>query len=252
MVKRATDLVGAACIGAVAAPVVVLASVASWASDRHNPFYLAKRVGLGGQTFNIVKLRSMVPDADKLGIDSTSTNDARITKIGAILRAWKLDELPQLWNVARGEMSLVGPRPQVESNTQTYTSEEELLLSVRPGLSDLASIAFADEGEILEQYADADLAYNQRIRPYKSRLGLFYVEHSSLVLDAFVLTGTVLAVVSSRTSRRWVEWVLRLYAADDELLFAALRRDSLEPAPPPGATRIFGSHRPSPQEITIS
>ena len=114
--------------------------------------------------------------ADKNGVNSTSLNDARITPVGHKIRKYKLDEFTQLWNVLIGDMSLVGPRPNVLVDTNLYTKVERKLLTVRPGITDFSSIVFSDEGKILENKKDPNLSYNQFIRPWKSRLGLIYIE----------------------------------------------------------------------------
>ena len=144
-----------------------------WLQDSHSPFYISPRVGQGGRMFRMVKLRSMAANADESEVDSTSANDSRITPVGHFIRRYKLDELTQLWNVLIGNMSLVGPRPNVERETRLYTAEERRLLTVRPGITDYASIVFSDEGAILKDEPDPDLSYNQLIRPWKSRLSLF-------------------------------------------------------------------------------
>ena len=131
-------------------PVLLLFMFLVWIQDYHYPFYIAPRVGRRGKIFQAVKLRSMVVGADKTGVDSTSTEDKRITWIGHIIRRYKLDEFPQLWNVLKGDMSLVGPRPNVEREVTLYTEEERHLLDVRPGITDLASIVFSDEGKIIK------------------------------------------------------------------------------------------------------
>ena len=132
-----------------------------WWQDKHSPFYIAPRTGRNERPFRMVKLRSMVINADKSGVDSTAANDRRITGVGQFVRRYKLDELTQLWNVLKGDMSLVGPRPNVERETRMYTPVEKRLLSVRPGITDYASIVFADEGDILKEYADPDIAYTR-------------------------------------------------------------------------------------------
>ena len=124
----------------------------------------------------MVKIRSMIINADKTGVDSTSSDDMRITSVGKVIRKLKLDELSQLWNVLIGDMSLVGPRPNVKSETDLYTKIEKNLLNVKPGITDFSSIVFSDEGDILSGSDDPDLLYNQLIRPWKSRLSLFYIE----------------------------------------------------------------------------
>ena len=121
------------------------------------PFYIADRVGKDHNLFSMVKLRSMVINADSSGVDSTSSEDLRITPVGAFIRRYKLDELTQLWNVLCGSMSLVGPRPNVLRETELYSEEEKKLLEVRPGITDFSSIIFSDEGEILANESDQTL-----------------------------------------------------------------------------------------------
>ena len=225
----------------VSAPVLIPVMFLIWAHDRHSPFYIAPRVGRGEKSFRMVKLRSMRLGADRTGVDSTAANDQRITPIGAFVRRYKLDELIQLWNVLVGDMSLVGPRPNVERETRLYTPEEKRLLRVRPGITDFASIVFADEGEILEGHADADIAYNQLIRPWKSRLGLFYVDHRSVALDLRLIVLTALALVSREAALKAVARLLRTLDAPEELSRTALREQALVPSPPPGSAEIVTS-----------
>ena len=161
----------------IASPILIPVMILVWMQDYKSPFYIAPRVGKDGNEFNMIKLRSMIINTDKSGADSTSSNDVRITPIGHFIRRYKLDELTQLWNVLIGNMSLVGPRPNVKNETDLYTKVEKNLLLVRPGMTDFSSIVFSDEGEILEDKEDPDLAYNQLIRPWKSRLGIIYIEN---------------------------------------------------------------------------
>jgi lipopolysaccharide/colanic/teichoic acid biosynthesis glycosyltransferase len=196
MSKRLLDLLVALAGLVVASPVLLPVMFLVWWGDRHSPFYVASRVGLDQRPFRMVKLRSMRIGADKSGVDSTSAGDSRITPVGHFIRRYKLDEVTQLWNVLIGDMSLVGPRPNVERETRLYTEVEQKLLSVKPGITDYASIVFSDEGDILQDHADPDLAYNQLIRPWKSRLGLFYIERRTLVLDIRLIFLTVVAILS--------------------------------------------------------
>jgi lipopolysaccharide/colanic/teichoic acid biosynthesis glycosyltransferase len=242
-VKRLLDLFGALVGLLVSSPVLVPAIVLVWAYDRHSPFYVAPRVGCDGRLFKMVKLRSMRINADRIGVDSTSSRDPRITPIGHFIRRYKLDELTQLWNVLWGDMSLVGPRPNVERETRLYTREERELLTVRPGITDFASVVFADEGEILKDQRDPDIAYNQLIRPWKSRLGIFYVRHSNVRLDLQLIRLTALAIVSRERALRGVHNELVRLAAPADLAHIALRTVSLEPLPPPGATEIVTSRQ---------
>lgn len=236
--KRVLDVIlsslGLICLLPLLLPVMFLI----WAQDRHSPFYIAPRVGAKERPFRMVKLRSMLINADKSGVDSTAANDRRITPVGVFVRRYKLDEVMQLWNVLKGDMSLVGPRPNVERETRMYTLAEKYLLSVRPGITDFASIVFADEGEILQGRADPDLAYNQLIRPWKSRLGLFYVEKKSVGLDLTLIALTVRAIMSRQAALQAVARLLKRRGADEELVQIAYRNSELLPAPPPGSNEI--------------
>jgi len=243
-VKRIFDVAVAAAGLVATAPVLVPVLVATWAQDRHSPFYIANRVARGGGHFRMVKVRSMVIGADKSGVDSTAANDRRITRVGMFVRRFKVDELPQLWNVLKGDMSLVGPRPNVERDVALYTEEERRLLTVRPGITDLSSIVFADEGQILEGAADPDLDYNRRIRPYKSRLGLLLIDHESLGLDLRIIGLTLLGAVSRQRALFGVVRILEGLGADKLLRRVASRRAPLLPHPPPGATEIVRSREP--------
>ena len=193
----------------------------------------------------MVKLRSMVIDADKSGIDSTARGDERITGIGRVIRKFKLDELSQLWNVLIGDMSLVGPRPQVECDVQLYTQFERRLLDVRPGITDFASIVFADEGDILEGAPDPDLRYNRLIRPWKSGLGLHYIASRSFFLDVRLILVTLLNVFSRRRALAVVAVLLERTGAEASLIAVARRNDPLVPAPPPGADEIVRTRVPN-------
>lgn len=238
MIKRSFDI-AAALLGLAAGSIVLVpAMLAVWLQDFHSPLYKAPRMGRDGRPFRMVKIRSMVSDADRTGVDSTSSRDARITRVGRIIRAYKLDELSQLWNVLTGEMSLVGPRPNVERETRLYTDVEKRLLSVRPGITDIASIVFADEGEILDGCDDPDIAYNQLIRPWKSRLGLFYIDHASFGLDLRIIGLTALAMVSRRRALARVEQLLSRMGAPADIRRIALRVDRLEPTAPPGSHEV--------------
>ncbi len=241
MIKRAFDLLGATAGLLLASPVLVPTTLAVWLQDFNSPFYIAPRVGRNGRAFKMLKLRSMVINADKSGVDSTGAQDRRITPVGHFIRRYKLDELTQLWNVLAGDMSLVGPRPNVKRETDLYTLMEQRLLSIRPGITDFASIVFSDEGEILADKLDPDISYNQLIRPGKSELGLFYVAHRSVLLDLKLIVLTAVAILSRPTALQAVANTLRDLGADDRLVRLALRREPLMPALPPGASELVTS-----------
>ena len=230
----------------IASPVLLPTLFLVWWHDRHSPFYVASRVGRAGVPFRMVKMRSMVINADKTGVDSTGANDRRITPVGHFIRRFKLDELTQLWNVLKGDMSMVGPRPNVKRETDLYTPVEKKLLEVKPGITDISSIVFADEGDILKDQPDPDVAYNQLIRPGKSRLGLFYVEHRSIALDLKLVFLTAVAIVSRAKALNGVQSILSKRGADQTLVELAARNTPLVPMPPPGATKIVTSRDGNP------
>jgi lipopolysaccharide/colanic/teichoic acid biosynthesis glycosyltransferase len=233
--KRALDLlVGSACF-LIAAPIVALLCILVWLGDGHNPLFVSARVGRGGRVFRFIKIRTMVPNANRNAVDTTIAGDPRVLPIGKLIRALKFDELPQFWHVLTGEMSLVGPRPNVPREVAIYTPVERGLLGVRPGITDYSSIVFADLGEVLAGAADANIAYNQLVRPWKSRLGLHYVESMTPGGDLRLIMYTVTAIL-------WREWTLGRIARDlersnapAELVRFARRHDALVPLPPPGA-----------------
>jgi lipopolysaccharide/colanic/teichoic acid biosynthesis glycosyltransferase len=245
-VKRIFDIVASATGLLLSSPVLLPVMFLVWKQDRHSPFYVAPRVGKGERLFKMVKLRSMIINADKSGVDSTGSNDRRITPVGHFIRRYKLDELTQLWNVLKGDMSLVGPRPNVKRETDLYTREEKKLLSVKPGITDFASIVFSDEGDILKDQADPDLAYNQLIRPGKGRLGLFYIDNRNLWLDVKLCVFTALAIVSREKALAAVQVTLRDLGAPADLLEIAERKAPLRPTPPPGGDRVVTSRDGNP------
>ncbi len=155
-------------------------------------FYRGRRAARGGNAFRIYKFRTMVAGAERLGGPTTASDDPRLTPFGKLLRRHKLDELPQLLNVVRGEMSLVGPRPEVLEKVARYSREEKRILNLRPGITDWASIWNADEGGALAGLRDADQAYERLIRPTKIRLQLLYCEQASLWVDLKILGYTLL------------------------------------------------------------
>lgn len=158
-------------------------------------FYRGERTGLHGKPFQIFKFRTMVVDAEKKGGASTADDDARITPVGQFLRKYKLDELPQFINVFKGDMSIVGPRPEVKRYTDLFTEEEKKILSVRPGITDWASIWNADEGAVLAGAVDPEKAYMELIRPKKLQLQMAYVRRHSFWIDLKIVGLTLLAIL---------------------------------------------------------
>jgi len=197
--KRAVDLVVGGAGLLLLSPF--LAAIALWirATSPGPAFYRGVRAGRSGRQFAMLKFRTMVQDADTRGPSSTAADDVRITPIGHVLRRFKLDELPQLINVVKGDMSLVGPRPQVISVVNDYTERERGLLRVQPGITDWASIRFRNEGEILKGSADPDADYMRLIHPEKVNLGLKYADSVSFATDVGILLHTAAIVLRLRS-----------------------------------------------------
>lgn len=236
--KRSFDVVVSAIGLVISSPILIPAIIAVWLQDFRSPFYTPQRVGKDGKLYKMVKLRSMVICADRTGVDSTSANDPRITPVGRFIRAYKIDELSELWNVLKGDMSLVGPRPNVQRETDLYTAVERGLLNVKPGITDLSSIVFSDLNEILRDTKDPNIDYNQLIRPWKSRLGLLYVANRSVILDIKLIVLTALVILSRQRALDGIQRILSDLGADEHLKRVARRQDRLVPYPPPGATQI--------------
>src|SRR6266571_3170737 len=192
--KRAMDLaVGSVALIALS-PAIALTAVRIKREDGGPVFYKAQRVGKDGKPFRMYKFRTMVVNADRIGGPSTAADDPRLTRVGHSIRKYKLDEIPQLINVVRGDMSLVGPRPEVQHYVDMYSPEERQILSVRPGITDWASIRYRNEGDILRGSDDPEQAYMEKIRPGKIRLGLEYVRQQSLWTDIKILAQTARAI----------------------------------------------------------
>lgn len=235
MAKRLFDLAFSLVALLMTLPVVALACLLIWAEDGHSPIYRGVRVGLNGKDFGMIKLRTMVPNGERFGGNSTASSDQRLTKLGRTLRRYKLDELPQFWNVLLGDMSVVGPRPNFRAGgVDRYTPTERQLLTVRPGITDLASIVFSDEGPILDGSADPDGAYEVLIRPWKSRLGLLYVQRRNLVLDLALIGLTAASLVSRRMALKGVAAILDRWNASDRLRDVCSRTGPLPSGSPPG------------------
>jgi lipopolysaccharide/colanic/teichoic acid biosynthesis glycosyltransferase len=235
ILKRAFDFVAATCGLIVFSPLLLAVMLAIWLQDRQSPFYIARRAARGGGTFRMVKFRSMVVNADRIGGASTASTDRRITPVGRFVRAYKLDELIQLWNVVTGDMSLVGPRPQVMSDAALYTDLEQRMLTVRPGITDPASIVFSDEGEVLKGASNPDREYNRLIRPWKSRLALAYIDNRSFAVDLGLIILTIVAIVSRPTALAGLGRLLSGWRLHPLVIRMAARQEPLLAYPPPGA-----------------
>jgi lipopolysaccharide/colanic/teichoic acid biosynthesis glycosyltransferase len=192
--KRLFDLFWSTLGLVILSPFLAAIAIAIKLGSRGPVFYRGERVGLHGSKFRIYKFRTMVLDADKIGGSSTPEDDPRVTRAGKFLRRYKLDELPQLINVFVGEMSLVGPRPQVTWQADLYTPEEREVFKVRPGITDWASLKFSNEGEILKGSTDPDKDYFEKIHPEKMRLAIEYVRNHSLAIDVRIIFKTLAAI----------------------------------------------------------
>ncbi|MFA4902769.1 MAG: sugar transferase [Desulfobaccales bacterium] len=198
-VKQVFDLISSAVGLVLISPLLLVIAWCIHHEDGGPVFYRGERVGRHGKFFRIFKFRTMVVNADKIGGPSTPDDDPRITRFGRKLRKHKLDELPQLINVFLGDMSLVGPRPEVKFYTDLFSAEERAILSVRPGITDWASIWNPDEGSILAGAEDPDQAYMELIRPTKLKLQLKYSQRQSLTNDLKIIFLTLLAIVKPQS-----------------------------------------------------
>lgn len=190
--KRLFDI-SASLIGLiVTVPIFAVLVLAIKLDSRGPALYSGVRVGKSGKQFRMHKFRSMVQNADKIGGPSTAGDDPRLTRMGKFLKKFQLDELPQLFNVLKGEMSLVGPRPDVPYYVDMMTSEEkQVILSVRPGMTDWASLWNFHEGEVLRGAEDPEKAYQEKIRPGKIRLQMKYVKEQNLWVDVKIILQTI-------------------------------------------------------------
>lgn len=225
--KRMFDIVVSATGLLVLSPLLAIVLFLVWRQDGHSPFYIGQRVARGGSIFRMLKIRSMVINADRTGVQSTSADDKRITPLGHFIRRYKLDEFSQLWNVLKGDMSLVGPRPNTLNGVAVYSCEEKRLLTVRPGITDLASIVFSDEGEILKDRPNPDAAYDTLIRPWKSRLGLLYIDHRSFMIDIVLIWATIVGIASRSRALEIVNSIIVRQGAAVELVDVCKRKRPL-------------------------
>jgi lipopolysaccharide/colanic/teichoic acid biosynthesis glycosyltransferase len=192
--KRLFDLICSFVGILVAAPLLLIVAVVIKLTSKGPVSYSQKRTGLHEKIFRVYKFRTMVDKADTMGTSVTTGADPRITPIGRILRKTKLDELPQLFNVLKGDMSFVGPRPDVPEITAKYTPEMKKIFSVRPGITSLATLHFRHEEEILAKVPDPDKFYDDVVVPLKVELAMEHVRRNSFLFDLLVLVQTVWAL----------------------------------------------------------
>jgi lipopolysaccharide/colanic/teichoic acid biosynthesis glycosyltransferase len=206
-IKRSFDVMVATIALVIVAPLLALAALMVKLSSRGPVFYRGTRVGLNGELFPMLKFRTMVVDAESLGGSATAADDPRITRFGKFLRRYKLDELPQFFNVLLGDMSLVGPRPEVQKYVNLYSREEKAILTVRPGITDWASIWNSNEAAVLEGSRDPERTYEELIRPTKLALQILYVRDHSFFVDLKILFHTAVKLIDED----WVPKELKPY-----------------------------------------
>ena len=199
MAKRLFDLVLAVTSLILLSPVLLVVSLAIKLDSRGSVLYRAERVGQGGKRFCMWKFRTMVAHADRVGPALTAGRDPRVTRVGRVLRRWKLDEIPQLLNVLRGEMSIVGPRPEAPCYVERYTPGQRRVLDAKPGITGLTQIRFRHEEELLQNCADLEEEYVREIMPRKLTLDLEYIDNRSLILDLELCLRTALALFERGT-----------------------------------------------------
>jgi lipopolysaccharide/colanic/teichoic acid biosynthesis glycosyltransferase len=238
--RRIIDVSFAGFCLALTSPILPLLAAAIWLQDFRSPIYRGVRVGQGGKHFLLLKFRSMILDAERSVLNTTSARDPRLTAAGRFIRRFKLDELLQFVNVIKGDMSVVGPRPQLLAEAALYTEAEKRLFLVKPGITDISSIVFSDLERIVANEPDPNVAYRELVRPWKSRLGLFYIDHRSLSLDAAIVFLTFCNFFMRRGTLKMTAALLRRLGAAPELVMIAARTQKLEPALPPGS-RIIAS-----------
>lgn len=201
MIKRMFDVFASTVALVLLSPLLLLTAGAVRLSSPGPVFYLQRRIGLHMEPFHMIKFRTMVEGADRVGPHVTRGNDPRITPIGAFLRKTKLDELPELWNVVRGDMSLVGPRPEAPRYVDLYSEDARALFAVRPGVTDLATLLFRDEESVLAGAEDHERAYVDVVLPVKLKLAAQYARRQSFLLDVSILYHTARAVLFGKLGR---------------------------------------------------
>lgn len=195
MLKRLFDIFCSMIGITLLAPLFLLICLLQIISAGFPIFYIQKRVGKNSIDFNLYKFRTMRKDSDKLGLLTVGGRDPRITRLGYYLRKYKIDELPQLFNVLLGTMSLVGPRPEVRKYVDLYSKEQLTILNVKPGITDYASLQFFNENDLLAQSSSPEETYIQEIMPIKLGLNLKYIEEQSFFIDIRIMVKTVLKIV---------------------------------------------------------
>lgn len=195
IIKRIFDVIVSGIGIIILSPLFIIISILIKLDSEGTIFFKQRRVGKNKKIFYIYKFRTMVTDAEKIGRQITIGNDSRITRVGKFIRKYKLDEFPQLINVLKGEMSLVGPRPEVPRYVELYDEKQEKILLVKPGITDYASIKFRNENDILGKSLDPDREYIENVMPTKINLNLKYISEISLVTDIKIIIDTIIAII---------------------------------------------------------
>ena len=195
VIKRIFDIICSSLGLIVLSPMLIIVTILIKKGSDGPVFFKQIRVGENEKEFLILKFRTMVVDAEKLGKQITIGNDSRITKIGALLRKYKLDELPQLINVFKGEMSLVGPRPEVPRYVKLYTQEQRKVLKIKPGITDLASLRYKDENDLLGDKQDPEAFYINTVMPDKLSLNLEYMKKNNVIFDIYIIIKTIVKCI---------------------------------------------------------
>ncbi len=194
MVKRIFDILVSGLALMVLSPLLLLIVLVVASTSPGGAFFRQVRVGRNGRAFRLLKFRSMRPDSESRGQITVGGRDPRITSVGFFLRKSKLDELPQLLNVFVGDMSIVGPRPEVPKYVALYTREQQEVLRVRPGITSAASIAYIDENELLGRSADPERTYMEEVMPAKLKLDIDYVAHHTFLMDLVIIYRTFIRI----------------------------------------------------------
>jgi lipopolysaccharide/colanic/teichoic acid biosynthesis glycosyltransferase len=195
VIKRIFDIICSSLGLVLLSPMLIIVTILIKKGSQGPVFFKQIRVGENEKEFLILKFRTMVVDAEKLGKQITIGNDSRITKIGIFLRKYKLDELPQLINVFKGEMSLVGPRPEVPRYVNLYTEEQRKVLKIKPGITDLASLRYKDESELLGDKQDPEAFYINTVMPDKLSLNLEYMKKNNVIFDIYIIIKTIVKCI---------------------------------------------------------
>lgn len=194
MLKRLFDILSSLMVLVLVSPFFIVVSILIILDSKGGVFYKQKRVGLNGIEFGLFKFRTMRPDSDKVKI-TIGDRDPRVTNVGYYLRKYKLDELPQLLNILMGEMSVVGPRPEVKQYVDLYNEEQLQVLTVKPGLSDLATLEYVKESELLAQSSNPEKTYIEEVMPDKLRLNIEYIKRQSFLLDLKIIFNTIMKII---------------------------------------------------------